>query len=396
MKKIWIDGFEANVPQRLGSSQIAFGLLKTLEQIDKKNEYTILLTASPMEDLPKERVGWRYRIIKPNAFKTWIAIPWALFTAKEKPDLFFSPTHYTPGFSPVKKVMMVFDLAYLRFPQFFKPRDLYQMKLWTYLSIKSAERIITISKASRDDIVKFYNFDKQRITVAYPGYDNEVFYPFKDEIKVKKVLEKYGISGDYILFIGTIQPRKNLIRLMEAFCKIDNLKLVVVGKTKGPGRQGWMYEEILNKPKELGIEGKVIFTGFAPTEDLSYLMRGAVAYALPSLWEGFGIPVVESMACGTPAIVSNISSLPEVVGPTGIQVDPYSVEQIEQAIRIIAFDKKLRAKMSKEGIKWVERFSWEKMAKEVLRVFEGLGGLEGKGVLRLRSGSLKLGGLEKK
>lgn len=372
--KIWIDGYEANVPQRLGSSQIAFELLKSLEKIDKKNEYIIFLPNRPMEDLPKERPGWCYRIIKINSFKTWLALPLALYTTKEKPGIFFSPTHYSPGFSPVKKISMIFDLAFLRFPNMFKKRDLWQMKLWTKLAVNSAAKIITISKATKTDIIKFYGTKNDKIEVAYPGFDSKVFHPVKDKEKINSVQKKYGISGEYIIYIGTIQPRKNLIRLVEAFAKVSldspDLRLVIVGKTTGLGRQAWMFEDTLKKPKELGIEDKVIFTGFAPTEDLPYLISGAEVFILLSLWEGFGIPVVESMACGTPVIVSNISSLPEVAGKAGIMIDPNSVDQIEHAIRAIVFDKKIRAEKSKEAIVQASKFSWDKMGREVLKTFQ--------------------------
>lgn len=372
--KIWVDGYEANVPQRLGSSQIAFELLKSLERLDKKNEYTIFLPSQPMDDLPKEREGWCYRIIKVNSFKTWLALPFALFTAREKPDIFFSPTHYSPGFSPVKKISMIFDLAFLRFPHMFKKKDLWQMKLWTKLAVKSATKIITISKATKTDIVNFYDIPENKIEVAYPGFDHGVFRPVKDQEKVSFIKRKYGVDGKYMIYIGTIQPRKNLIKLMEAFAKISkdspDLKLVIVGKTTGVGRQAWMFEETLKKPQELGIKDKVVFTGFAPTEDLPYLLSGAEVFILPSLWEGFGIPVAESMACGTPVIVSNISSLPEVAGKAGILIDPNSTDQIEQAIRAIIFDKKIRAEKSKAAIGQVAKFSWDKMAKAVLKVFQ--------------------------
>lgn len=368
--RIAIDGYEANVPQRLGSSQIAFELLKSLEKIDHKNEYIIFLPQMPMDDLPQERPGWRYQLIHINSFKTWLAIPLALFTAKEKPDLFFSPTHYGPVFSPVKRIITIFDLAFLRFPQFFKKRDLWQLKLWTKISVMNATHIITISRASRDDIIKYYKVDENKITVAYPGFDKTIFHPISDQTAIQTVLDKYEIHGDYVIFIGTIQPRKNLVRLIEAFKKIDNLKLVIVGKTSGLGRQAWMFEEIIKKPKELGTEDKVIFTGFVPAEDLPYLINGARAYILPSLWEGFGIPPLEAMACGTPVIVSSVSSLPEVVGSAGALVDPYSVEQIEQAIRAIGFDKKLRALKSREALKQAAKFSWTKMARIILKTFE--------------------------
>lgn len=373
-KKIWIDGKEANQPQRLGSGQVAFELLKNIESLDKKNDYTIFLPRPPLSDLPKEREGFRYKILKPNKLWTRIALPLALFKAKEKPDVIFSPTHYIPRFSPksIKRVVTIFDLSYLYFPQMFTKKDLYQLKNWTEYSIKNANHIVTISQASKKDIMKNYHRKKDDITVAYPGYKSELMKPIKDPEKVEKILKKYNIDFPYVIFIGTIQPRKNLLRLIEAFKNIDNVKLVVVGKIKGEGRQAWMFDEILNKPKELKIEDKIVFVGFVSDEDMVGLLNGATAFILPSLYEGFGIPVVDALGCGVPVIVSNVSSLPEVVGDAGLLVDPNSVDQIEQAIRVISTDKKLHDKLAKKGLERAKRFSWRKMGKEVVKVLESV------------------------
>lgn len=371
--KIWIDGYEANVPQRLGSSQISFELINHLEKIDHQNEYTILLPGLPMDDLPKERAGWKYRVLKPGRLWTRIALPLALFTSRNKPDLFFSPTHYIPRFSPVKRVVTIFDLSFLHFPEMFNKKDLWQLTNWTKYSIINADHILTISNFSKKDILDQYKINPNKITVSYPGYDKTTFRPIKDPTKINSVKKKYQIGDNYIIYIGTIQPKKNLIRLMEAFAKVandQNLELVVVGKTTGLGRQGWKFEEVLETPKKLGIEDKVIFSGFVPTKDLPLLISGASVFILPSLWEGFGIPVAEAMACGTPVIVSNVSSLPEVVGKAGLFVDPYSVDQIEQAIRTITTDKKLHERLVLASFEQVKKFSWDKMTKDVLKIFE--------------------------
>ncbi len=372
--RIWIDGYEANVQQRLGSGQIGFELLRNLEKVDRKNEYTVFLPSAPLGDLPKEREGWRYRVLRPNRLWTRIALPLALYTSKVKPDLFFSPTHYIPWFSPVKRVVMIFDLAYLHFPEMFNRRDLWQLTNWSKFSIQNAEHIVTISNFSKKDIVKQYGTPKNRIDVAFPGYDKELFRPIKNSRKISAIQKRYGTSKNYIIYIGTIQPRKNLVRLIEAFSKISgsDLKLVIVGKTTGLGRQGWKYEEVLIAPKKYGIEDKVIFAGFVPTSDMIYLLNGAQALIQPSLWEGFGMTASEAMACGVPVAVSNVSSLPEVVGKAGLTFDPYSVTQIEHAIRLLISDKKLHYKFSKMGLAQAKKFSWKKMAREVLKVFESL------------------------
>lgn len=349
--KIAIDGYEANVAQRVGSSQVAYELIKYLEKTDHKNDYTILLPYQPLADLPKERDGWKYKILRPKRLWTHIALPLFLFTSKTKPDLIFSPTHYIPRFSPIKRVATIFDLSFLHFPEMFTKKDLWQLKNWTKFSVESADHIITISNFSKQDITEQYKIDKNKITVAYPGYDNEIFKKKNSKI------------GNYVIYIGTLQPRKNLIRLMEAVSRIEGLKLIIVGKT------GWEYEEILAAPKRLGIENRVEFKGYLATEKVVGLLNGASAFVLPSLYEGFGIPVVEAMAVGCPVIVSNVSSLPEVVGEAGLLVDPYSVDQIEQAIRTLVSDKKLREKYIKLGLAESQKFSWEKMAKQVLQVF---------------------------
>jgi len=372
MKNIWIDGFEANVLQRMGSGQVAYNLLDQIEKLDQKNDYTVLLASEPLVDMPKERVGFRYKILKLNRLKTFLAIPWALIKTKEKPDVIFSPTHYIPRFTNIKRVGMIFDLSYKLFPEFLPKKDLYKLTNWSMYSIKNASHIITISQSAKKDLLKFYKIDKDKITVAYPGFNDKQFYPVKDQDKISLVLKKYGIDMPYILYTGTIQPKKNLVRLIEAFRKIEGLKLVVGGKYSGEGRQAWMTKEILDVPKKFGIDNKVIFTNFIPSEDLPILMNGAVAYILPSLWEGFGIPPLEAMACGTPTIVSNVSSLPEVVGDAGLLVDPYSIDEIEQAIRLISIDKKLHARLAKKSLEQAKKFSWEKMAKSVIRVLENV------------------------
>lgn len=370
MKKIWIDGYEANVPQRLGSGQVAFELLKSIESIDFKNTYTVFLPSKPMADMPKEREGFKYQILKPRQFWTDLTLPIKINFSKQKPDVFFSPTHYIPKFSRVKKINIIFDLSFIHFPQFFNKIDLWKLTNWTKYSVENINHIITTSQSTKNDLLKIYNVPSNKITVSYPGYNTSEFGVNLDKERIKMTKDKYKIDGPFIIFIGTIQPRKNLIMLIDAFEKIENLKLVIVGKTDGEGRKGWMYHEILERPSRNGTEEKVIFTGFVPRMDLPYLLSGAEAFILPSLWEGFGITVVEAMASGTPVIVSNTSSLPEIVGDAGLLIDPKSQDQIEQSIRTIVSDNKLRSKLSKLGIKQAQKFSYKKMVKDVIMQLE--------------------------
>lgn len=371
-KKIWIDGKEANVLQRVGSGQVAFELLKNIHEIDRENNYTILLSGKPLPDLPKPRANWKYKILKPGRLWTRIAIPIYYHLAKIKPDVILSPTHYIPRFIKAKRVPIIFDLAFIHFPEMFKKDDLYKLTNWTKTSVLESAHIITISESSKKDIVDIYKVSEDKVTVSYPGYDRELFKVIKDGEKIVEIQKKYEIEGNYIIYIGTVQPRKNLLRLIRSMKKIEDLKLVVVGKIRGKGKQGWMNEEILEEPKKLEIEEKIIFTDYVPPKELPYLISGSKAFVLPSLWEGFGIPIVEAMATGTPVITSNVSSLPEVTGEAGLLVNPKSETQIEQAIRLLVSDKKLHLRLSKRALAQAERFSWQKMAKEVIKVLESV------------------------
>ena len=368
--KIWVDGYEANVVNRVGSGQYAFEVLKNLEKIDQKNEYLIFLPEKPINEMPKERPGWSYKILKPKRLWTRIALPLALYSAKKKPDLFFSPTHYIPRFSPVPVICSIFDLAFFHFPEFFKKDDLYKLKNWTKYSVENAAAILTISKSTKNDLNKFYGIKNEKITVTYPGFKEGVYHPVTNKESIEEITSKYKIEGNYIIYIGTIQPRKNLPRLIEAVSRIEDIKLVIVGKTTGAGRQGWMVEEVLDLPRKLSIEERVLFTGFVPDDELNLLVNGALAFTFPTLYEGFGIPVIDAMAAGIPVITSNTASLPEAAGKAALLVDPYSVDQIEQAIRTITTDKKLRSKLSKLGLTQAKKFSWKKCAKETLKVFQ--------------------------
>ncbi len=217
--RIWIDGYEANVSQRVGSGQVGFHLLRQIERLDKQNDYTVILASVPNADLPKEREGFRYKLIRPSRLKTWIGIPVALFSAKQKPDVFLSPTHYIPRFAPkgIKRVVMIFDLAFFHFQDLFTPKDFLQLKNWTGFSIKHADHIITISQSAKKEIEKYYDTSPEKITVAYPGFDNEVFKPINDPKKVRQLLDRYGISGNFVVFLGTIQPRKNIKKLIQSY-----------------------------------------------------------------------------------------------------------------------------------------------------------------------------------
>jgi len=367
--RIGIDGNEANVERKVGISEFAYRLLLEFYK-NQDIQFEIYLKGVPRQDMPREREGWKYKIVKPRKFWTQFGLPLNLYTQKNKPDVFFSPTHYAPRMSPVPTVISIMDLAYIYFPYAFKKNDLYQLKNWTAYSVRNSKKIVTISQSSKNDIIKVYKTNQEKVAVVYPGIKQEDSIKYK-EVSMEELQKKYHISKQYILFVGTLQPRKNVARLIEAFTKIEispsknqDLELVVIGK------KGWLYEEIMSAPQKFGVEDKVKFLDFVGDDDLPSIYKHAQLYVLPSLYEGFGLPVLEAMKYGCPVATSNISSLPEAGGDAALYFDPESVDDIAKTITKILEDEKLRKSMIQKGYEQIKKFSWEKSAKEVLDVLQ--------------------------
>lgn len=364
---IGLDGNEANVIERVGSGKYTFELLKQFSQNTSHN-FLVYLKEEPLADLPKESRNFKYVVFGPKKMWTQFALPLKLVFG-ERLDVFFSLGHYGPRFSKIPFVITVHDLSYLHFPNLFNKNDLYQLTNWTKYSIEKASHIIAVSETTKDDIIKNYGVNPSKISVTYEGFDEKRFTPQPKE-KIAEVKKKYKISGEYIIFIGTLQPRKNIEFLIDSFNKLikktktKNLKLVIVGK------KGWLYEPIATKVTKLRLEDKVIFTGYVADADLPQLISGAKVYVLPSLWEGFGIPPIEAQACGVPVVVSSTSSLPEIVSESALTVDPTQVSSIASGINKVITNSKLRKELRQKGFKNIERFSWRKCAVLTLKVLE--------------------------
>ncbi len=365
---IGIDGNEANVQKRVGISEYAFELLMQFSSAkfrDQNVKFIVYLKDKPLPNLPAENDWFRYRILKPGKMWTQWRLPLDLYLHKPRPDVFFSMTHYAPRFSPVPTVISVMDVSYLRFPEMFTAPDLYQLRNWTQYSVAKAKRVLTISDSSRDDIIKAYKTPKEKVVTVYPGI--KIIHSLEPRVfGMNQMKAKYHISDKYVLFVGTLQPRKNIVRLVEAFSRLDDkeLQLVIIG------RRGWQYEDILAAPEKFGVVDSVKFLENVPDEDLDVFYQHALCYVLPSLYEGFGLPVLEAMRRGCPVITSNISSLPEAGGDAALYVDPEDVGDIADKIEKVTSDKKLRDELIAKGKKQIAKFSWEKSAKETLAVLE--------------------------
>jgi glycosyltransferase involved in cell wall biosynthesis len=217
--------------------------------------------------------------------------------------------------------------------------------------------------------VRAYEVDPGRVHVVYLGRD-QAFGPVRDADQIAHVRERYGIVGRYLLYVGTLQPRKNLARVIDAFAGLAGDPALAGVQLVLAGKRGWLYDDLFAQVTRLGLTSRVVFPGYVEEADLPALLSGALALVFPSLYEGFGIPVLEAGACGVPVITSKTSSLPEVAGDAALLVDPHDVDAIADALLRIATDAELRAELDRRGQENVKRFSWEKCARETLTVLE--------------------------
>jgi len=245
--------------------------------------------------------------------------------------------------------------------------------------------VLADSEATRNDLLSHLRIPEERVVVVYPGRD-EALEPIRERRILEAVHDRYDLSEPYFLYVGTLHPRKNLVRLVGAFAELtERLRglpasagVGVAGAGAAPmlvlaGAKGWLYSEIFDRVRRLGLKDRVRFTGYVPDADLPALMSGALTFVFPSLYEGFGFPVLEAMACGTPVICSNVSSLPEVAGDATLQVDPLDTEGWVAAMHRMLADEGLRATLVERGLKRVRKFSWQRCASQVLEVLEQVG-----------------------
>lgn len=374
--RIAIDGNEANISQRVGSNAYAYELLIALEKLTEQRgniNCTILLAQPPQADLPAKRQGWSYQVVQPGPLWTQIGLPIHLFLHRQDYDVFFTPGHYGPRVSTIPYVSSVMDLSFLEYPNQFKRKDYLQLREWTRYSVKHAAKLVAISQFTKADIVKRYGRDKKDIVVAYPALLSAKPSEIKDQSS--RVLSKFEIFDQYILYVGTLQPRKNLLNLVEAFEKVVSdchpdrnpaqLQLVIAGKV------GWLAEPLLEKIKNSRFTKRIILTGYVTEAEKEVLYRNSITSVLIGFYEGFGIPALEAMAFGTVPLVSATTSLPEVVEKAGFQVDPGNVTAIVKKLKeIIGLPAKERAQFLRLGREQVENFSWAESAKVVLETLE--------------------------
>lgn len=383
--RIGID-YTSAVHQGAGIGRYTRQLVSALLEQDSQNEYTLLVAGraprpqakSQLFAVPASPVSAHYpnlRVVElPLSERLWtilwhrLRLPLWVELFSGALDVFHSPDFALPPVRRAGTIVTVHDLSFLRVPECSYPA------LQTYLrkvvppSVRRANMVLADSKCTKSDVIELLGVDPARVTVIYAGVGKE-FRRVEDESHLAAVRTRYGLPARFVLGLGTLQPRKNFERLIEAYAQVkgrmgDELKLVIAGEL------GWMYESIFEKTKELHLQGEVCFLGYVADEDLPALYTMAELFVFPSLYEGFGLPPLEAMACGTPVITSNVSSLPEVVGDAALMVNPLDIEALAAAMQQILSDAALRRQMIARGLLQARRFTWEQAARQLLNVYQ--------------------------
>jgi glycosyltransferase involved in cell wall biosynthesis len=281
-------------------------------------------------------------------------------------DLFHAPDFFLPPVKPgTRTLVTVHDLSFVREPDTVMPGMTHHLNTWVPHSVKQADHVIAVSEATRQDLIELYQTPPQKISVLYHGVTAD-FQRVTDPTKLAAIRQKYGLGKrPFVLSVGTLQPRKNYRRLIQAFAQLDSsLMLVIVGG------KGWRYEDIFAEVARQGLEARTHFLGFVADADLPALYSATSLFVYPSLYEGFGLPALEALACGTPVVASNLSALPEVVGEAGLLVNPRNVGEMAAAMTRLLTDSGLHQQLAQAGQLRATHFTWIGTATKLLELYK--------------------------
>jgi len=382
--RIGID-YTSAVFQGAGIGRLTRNIVDGLAQIDEQNEYVLLVQGRGLP-YPAPSAGTRNAasgIRSPNfrQVRTWInerwwhriwfrlRVPLAVEWAIGPIDLFHSPDFTLP---PVRHgtqtIVTIHDLSFVRMPECFEPALLAYLMANVPRAVARADWILADSESTRQDLIALLDAPADRISVIYPGIEPR-FHAVTDADALQCVRTRYDLPERFVLSLGTVQPRKNYVGLMRAFARLPepDVSLVIAG-----GR-GWLSDDIYRAVEELGLDARVRFLGFVDDVDLPALYSMAVLFALPSLYEGFGIPLLEAMACGTPVIAADNSSLPEVVGDAGILLDAHDTDALAQTMRQLLGDTEQQQRLARRGLARARQFTWQHAAEQLLSTYRRVG-----------------------
>lgn len=373
--KIGFDASRAFHGEATGTENYSQQLLHEMLSIDTENEYYVYIR------IPREKIKYKFsqnaKVVFINQPYLWTQWGLAKQTFKDPLDVLFVPSHTLPLIRKpgLKTVMTVHDLGAEYLPASHQLKQQLYLKFITRYQLQTASHLIAVSKSTKNDLLKKTGVKEANISVIYEGVNLSDDLP--SEVVIHKTLRKFELSRHkYFLYVGTIQPRKNLIRLIEAFSLFlienkageNDMKLVIAGKP------GWDYQDVISLPKQLGIADKVVFTGRVDDSQLKSLYISALALTYPSLFEGFGLPILEAYFFGLPVITSNTSSMPEVAGKGAILVNPEEVNGIMRAMQELYLDSDKRHELVRHGKEQLKKFSWSEAARQTIKVLETTAG----------------------
>lgn len=361
-----------------GNESYIANLIEALAAIDTANRYTLYVTRREAVERFSDR--WPHVTVRLTLPHTpLVRIPLTLSAELRRRPVDLLHVQYTaPPLAPCAVVATIHDLSFEHLPETFNRRSRAQLRLTVRRTARLAHQVIVPSEYSRRDLLETYHLSSERVHVT-PLAAAPCFAPVLDEERRRRTKELYGIEGEYILAVGSIQPRKNLVRLIEAYrdlraarpqAKLPQLVLV--------GKRGWLYGETLDAVNRHSIGGDIRFTGYVREEDLPALYTDALCFVYPSYFEGFGLPVLEAMACGAPVIAGNRTSLPEVVGDAGLLFDPFDTSALTAMLARLIEDGKLRRSLQTQGLERASLFNWRETARRTLEVYERAVALDAK------------------
>ncbi len=371
---IGIDASRAVTAQRTGTEAYAFFLIQALIPLaaERGHQLRLYFNQPPPANLfPQADCVTSIVIPFP---RLWTHLRLALELQRRPPDLFFTPAHVIPYTYTGPSAATIHDLGYHYFPEAHPKRQLAYLRWSTRHNGRRARYLLADSQATKEDLVRLDGLSPDKVSVVYPGLD-PTLRRVEDEGRVTAVLHHYGITPPYLLFISTLQPRKNLVRLIRAY-RAANLphQLVLAGKT------GWLSQPILEEiangqwpfPKSeiRNPKSEILLPGFIDDADKAALLSGAEAFLYPSLYEGFGFPLLEAQVCGVPVLAANTSSLPEIAGDSALLVDPLDTAAMTAALQRLVQDQTLRARLIGRGFENVRRFTWRETAVRALDLLE--------------------------
>lgn len=359
-----------------GAGIYAIELVRALARRDAHDGYALFTRGAWFNDIAQDKPNWRVEHVNARSWPAGLARPARLAwehtqlpatLERLRIDVLHSTHHTLPLRSAgARRVVTIHDVTFFRMPERYPPARRLYMQTLTRLSARIADAIIVPSRAVRDDVLRLLGVPDSRVTVVYEAASAD-YVPI-DRAAGAVIAARRGVNQEYVLSVGSLEPGKNRARLIHAMRQLrdDGLDyaLLVVGQ------KAWDYERDIRLVDELGMRDRVVFAGYVPQADMPALYSGATAFACPSLYEGFGLPVIEAMACGTPTLTSNVSATAEVAGDAALLVDPLSVAAIRDGLRELLTDDALRARLSEAGRARAAEFSWDRAADETHAVYQ--------------------------